>query len=315
MDNLGRAYRHRAIELITICQDFSRWTKKHYQQDAALTEVLKVCDLALLRAVEAREKPAIHSTDAIETAIEKLCEYESEFHPSHRGDNVRKRMERAEKEDTPPRQLIPFRRIMENRQNSKDESRVVGFHLLKSLTDTRPPDVRQELTKDTKLQEIIWNFIRLSDKLEIPITLAQNPHFYSELRTTSWNAKCNGCTRYPIQCYQGSDSIDVLTNIEGRRVFLEFGENCWAFDNSWETNHLIFQDVFGMLECESSVGKTTRGKKVSWRRVEPPPSQPVVLRTPPRLPVGDWTQAVHDALRSSDVTIIRITDSESPREA
>jgi len=138
------------------------------------------------------------------------------------------------------------------------QSKVIRFHIMNDLTDTQPTIVRrerptdpfcplrlirvpEELNNDSKLQEILWNFIRL--KPTERLTLSQNPHFYNNLPTppnANWGEFDSKATEENWHTNH-TQPIYVLTNTPCR-VFLELGRNPRAFDNVWNTNQtLIFK--------------------------------------------------------------------------
>jgi len=211
------------------------------------------------------------------------------------------------------------------RTRTKDASRVVVFHLLRSITDTQPTLVPQVLTNAPNLQEILWNFCRYPTNNKKRVTLAENPHFYyhHHLPIRSPNAYKDGFTTDPMYYYQDVDDIYVLTNKPGR-VFLECGEKSRAFDNVWRTNGIfifkgrrlafyssrspvdVFSDVCGKLDGESIVGAPIQGRPCKWCRIEPLPSRPEVWE-----PVRDWRDAIQYVLDSQDIKI-RITIFTEP---
>jgi hypothetical protein len=101
--------------------------------------------------------------------------------------------------------------------------------------------VSELLKNDTRLEEVFWNFIRLSDKERL--TLSQNPHFYTNLPTSS-NANWHGLDITPTEENwhdHHTKGISVLTNIPGR-VFFGLCEVPRAFDNVWiMTDTLVFK--------------------------------------------------------------------------
>ena len=95
----GKAYQYRAIELIKICRLFSTASHQSPHQDDRLqmysdlprivtfvshsdlpASVLKACDEALDHAVNSRTKKLGTTDDRFDNAIRKLHEYEGEFH-------------------------------------------------------------------------------------------------------------------------------------------------------------------------------------------------------------------------------------------
>jgi len=100
------------------------------------------------------------------------------------------------------------------------------------------------LKNDTHLQEVLWNFIRLPK--EKRLTLLQNPHFYSDLPTSS-NANWRELDITPTEenwHKHHTQPIFVLTNMPGR-VFFELCEIPRAFDNVWTTTKtLVFKSQY-----------------------------------------------------------------------
>ena len=192
------------------------------------------------------------------------------------------------------------------------------------------------LRNDTKLQEVLWNFIRFDPNRRL--TLSQNPHFYNHLPTPS-SAKWGELdTRATEENWHTHDTqpICVLTNNPGR-VFLELGPNPRAYDNVWDMNDTFifkgacfsfifcppfntFSGVCGELEGESIVGAFIQRHPdpFSWCHIEPLSSQsgtmdpsnfgnPSVTTTSSTnsstcVPVKKWHDALRQALCSPNIS-------------
>jgi len=316
MNDIGKAYRNQAMELIAICRLFSQAAEQVFTQDAEFSKVLEVCDKALKGAADARKEKYRASDDDIERAIRKLQDYGKKFHASSSINNVKERMkkakERDEKEKKPPKP-----------QRSEDPSlKVILFYIMKNLTDSQPIIVRQVLNNDSKLQEVLWNFSRFSPDRRL--TLSQSPHFYHHLPTApnaNWPEFDTKATDENWHSYH-TQPIYVLTNAPGR-VFFEVGQTPRAFDNFWHMNEtIIFKSVSGKLEGASVVGASIQDDACSWCHVEPLSSEPGAEAAvdPPNsddpsvtttsstkssvcVPVTDWHDALRRALHSPDVKI------------
>lgn len=262
----GKVYKYRAIELIRICRTFSTASRQSPDQDIRLQSVLEACDKALERAVNSRKKERGHTDQEFVNAIRKLNDYEKDYHLDSNNPTVAERMEDAKNKDE------------ENRRkewiNARDKTlRIVHFHILQSPSDKSPTIVKQALISTSTLPDILWIFSHFApEKPKDPrnkkfLTLAQNPHFYGGLSISS-TTLLNTFKTQPTEDYQGT--IHVLTN-NVRRVFLELGERRRAFDNVWKMNDtLIFKDVMGYLEGEAVVRKCIPALTLSWSRMVHP---------------------------------------------
>ncbi|KAH9984933.1 hypothetical protein BJV77DRAFT_143985 [Russula vinacea] len=140
-------------------------------------------------------------------------------------------------------------------------SKVVHFHLQKSISNTQPIRVTQMLTSRPNESEILWNFCRYPPDRRI--TLVENPHFYEY---QSPNAYWDGFTTGPMESYQYAENIYVLTNTR-RRIFLEFGagNDSRVFDNVWQTNGIfIFKSICGKLEGELIIRQLLGNRSWEW---------------------------------------------------
>jgi len=278
MHELGKAYRHRAIEVIKICRRFSAASEQRSRQDTALSSVLEQCDIAIDRAVKSRKKATQESDYHFEMAIRDLNEYDLKFH--HSNGSVERIMEDARQRD--------MQNMNKSRNQARDHSLIaVEFHILPTLPSENPTVVRQWLSSSTGnpvVPEILWNFSHFEG--EKRLTLAQNPHFYEDL-PTSPGAYGGRFSSRPTERYEGT--IYVLTNNSGR-VFLEFGSRPRAFDNTWTTNDaLVFRDVCGRIEGETIVGESIENMPGPpfWYRMEPTRTQPGVVGS-----TEDWRDVI-----------------------
>ena len=89
--------------------------------------------------------------------------------------------------------------------------------------------VAEMLGRETKLEEILWNFSRLKDKKRI--TLKQNPRFYDGLPKTK-SKYSDDFEKEPIEDFWNATEIWVLTD-DRSPVFLETEKKKRAFGNFW----------------------------------------------------------------------------------
>ncbi|KAI0280697.1 hypothetical protein BGY98DRAFT_303426 [Russula aff. rugulosa BPL654] len=175
----GKAYQYRAIELIKICRLFSTASHQSPKQDDRLQSVLKVCDEALDHAVKSRTKKLGTTDDRFDYAIRKLHEYEGEFHKVlHKHLTVKSRMIDAEKKDKKNGRKAWI-------SETDKAFSVVRFHILRSPSDKNPTVVDRPLicTSESKLSDILWVFSHYVPPPKKPkdpegkryLTLAQNP--------------------------------------------------------------------------------------------------------------------------------------------
>jgi len=248
--DIGRAYRHRAIELIKICQRFSDASDQSYSQHTALTSALEKCDLAIQFAIRSRKKASQETDSHFDMATRVLIDYDLNFH-DRTASTVSDLMKEATEKD--------MKNVHKQRDRSNDHTLIdVEFHIMSTLPCENPIIVKQKLSDRSglvALAEILWNFSHFED--EKCLRLAQNPHFYRDL-PDSPTAYGGTFSMQPTEIYEGT--IYVLTNNlvpksgDSRRVFFEFGGQKRAFDNFWDMNNtLIFKDVTGRLEGETLV--------------------------------------------------------------
>jgi hypothetical protein len=129
---------------------------------------------------------------------------------------------------------------------------VARFLLPGSLTDTKPNIVERKrrlsysipgilmavtetLGKETRLEEILWNFSRLRGNRRI--TLKQNPRFYEGLPRSACDYS-GDFENEPIDNFWDATEIWVLTD-ERSPVFLETESKKRAFGNFWVPAHAI----------------------------------------------------------------------------
>jgi len=267
LNEAGRAYRYRAIELINVCRHFNARSHQSPGQDIRLQSVLEACDRALERAVNSRTKERGATDREFINAIRKLYSYERDFHPNDDPNVsiVKSRMNDAKKKD-------------ENRKrewiSATDETlRIVHFYILQSPSDKSPTIVKRPLIGTPNLSDILWIFSHYAPKKPEDsrdkryLTLAQNPHFYDghPIFPTAFG---DTFKTQPTEKYQ--DPIYVLTNNE-RRVFLDLGKKRRIFDNVWRINDtLIFKDIMGYLEGEGVVRNCIPALPLSWSRMAHP---------------------------------------------
>ena len=90
--------------------------------------------------------------------------------------------------------------------------------------------VTEMLGRETKLEEILWNFSRL--KGEKRITLKQNPHFYKGLPRTKREYSGDFENKPIAENFWDATEIWVLTD-DRSPVFLETENRKRAFGNFW----------------------------------------------------------------------------------
>jgi len=290
MNKEGRAYQHRAMELIKFCRTFSTASEQSCSQIVRLESVLEACDSALAQAVGSRDKRRGPTDLEIEKAERKLLEYERDFHANNK--NVKTRMKAAKDGDE------KWRR--KDRISATNGTRRVCFHIMRSLLDREPIIVEQALmsTSELPVQDILWNFSHYKGEDKRRLTLAQNPQFYEGIFPTAYEPAFN--TRPTENCL---DTIYVLTNNE-RRVFLELGNNKRTYDNVWRTNNiLIFKEIGGNIVGEAIVGQFIPALPLFWSRMEHPE-----FRLEEVGEIDDWRAPIHD-LWDSPRTRIHIRPS------
>ncbi|KAN0105755.1 hypothetical protein V8E52_010714 [Russula decolorans] len=314
---IGRSYRKRAMELVSICRTFVQAQIQTPDSHYKLRSVLELVDHALKSATEAGKKTSNEADEAFTNAASKLSDYGRVYHPNV---TVAERIEMAEKTDKSSLKLL--NRMMETFR-APEEGRIqeVKFLIHKSLPDNDPTVVKQVLCSMSNLNEILWNFRRPEHK-KGRLTLKQNPHFY-EVLPTSPERYGGGFEMMPTDKYLHG-KIDVLTDNSGQagRVFLKTAKKTRAFGNAWDLkNAIIFKDVCGKLEGERIVGKTIKDTPNLWCFRELPPSHtsppspssnrscssPTTAATPTTCPKGllltDWREPIRQMLRSPDVNI------------
>jgi hypothetical protein len=188
------------------------------------------------------------------------------------------------------------------------------------------------LGRETKLEEILWNFSRLGRNKRI--TLKQNPRFYDGLPRTK-REYSGDFENEPIDNFWDATEIWVLTD-DRSPVFLEADNKKRAFGNFWvPAEAIIFKgqhvflfrhfliltrsdvplDISGKLEGESIVAKDICGTPNLWRRTGPtnPSDLPPIITNPVKGKVfDDWKLLVRDALDSPNISICISTKSTPP---
>ena len=218
------------------------------------------------------------------------------------------------------------------------------YRLTYPMTDNLT-GVAEMLGRETKLEEILWNFSRLKGKKRI--TLKQNPRFYDDLPRTK-SEYSGDFENEPIENFWDATEIWVLTD-DRSPVFLETENKKRAFGNFWvPAEAIIFKgppllyyflmtrsdvplDISGKLEGERIVAKDICGTPNLWHREVPtmPTMIPPVRRSatapanPSDLPpiitnpvkgkmFEDWRLLVRDALDSPNISICISTKSTRP---
>ncbi|KAN0133582.1 hypothetical protein V8E53_008750 [Lactarius tabidus] len=339
MKNIGRAYRKQAMELVSVCRTFVQAGDRSIPQDADLRKVLAVVDDALSSAADT--KSIVETDQKFEGAIKALSVYEQKYHPKQQ--NV------TNKQLEPDPKRLPFAERMKSaREKDKSSSKVLNrlkqsvkaklvegqtkvakFLLPGSLPDTSPSVVEQMLGRETKLEEILWNFSRLKGKKRL--TLKQNPRFYDSLPRMK-REYGGDFENEPIENFWDATEIWVLTD-DRSPVFLETENKKRAFGNFWRpAEAIIFKDISGKLEGEHIVARDICGTPNLWHREVPTlptvtvgrsatgpanPSDLPPIITNPVNPVKDkvfedWRLLVRDALDSPNISICISTKSTRP---
>ena len=209
--------------------------------------------------------------------------------------------------------------------------------------------VAEMLGKETRLEEILWNFSRLKDNRRI--TLKQNPRFYESLPRSACEYR-DDFTNEPIENFWDATEISVLTD-ERSPVFLETENKKRAFGNFWvPAKAIIFKgprvillhrfliltrsgvllDIGGRLEGERVVAEDICGTPNLWHREEPtvpslsslsvkrpttgpanPSDLPPIITNPVKGRIfEDWRELVRDTLGSPNISICISTKSTRP---
>ncbi|KAH8978122.1 hypothetical protein EDB86DRAFT_3249238, partial [Lactarius hatsudake] len=316
--NIGRAYRNRALELISICQLLSRIAPpKLAYEDAELRRKLRVCDLALRSAADSGTKVTDEANARFKEATRVLSSH-SRAERWHHFDpplSVHSRMEIAQQKDSVERDWSDV--------NIKDEwgpTMTINFVRIRSplLTPHDPETVivSQELSSDPSFPEILWNFSRYNDRARI--TLEQNPHFYLHCPADE-SAYSPTFQRRPLQDPSGAldhnGIVYVLFDRPGR-VFLTTEHKLRIFGNVWSLNgSLIFRDRFGVLEGEQLVRSSCMRDNL-WHREELVMHQDSesrsrlnhsylrsIVTAPSSEPPADWTVLSRSASHCIDIHI------------
>ncbi|KAI9464391.1 hypothetical protein F5148DRAFT_1368776 [Russula earlei] len=248
VNDKGRAYRHQAKELISICRSLYAASEQCFRQDNKLSRALEECDKAIGLAVNSRLRTQAITDLGFRNAIRKLHDYETEYHPS-RGESVKTSMNQAKDKDETNKK----RKFL-----TQGEPFIVEFRILPTLPHTDPVIVRQALFSTSDVPEILWNFSHLDDGRRL--ALAEKPHFYEEL-PENLNAYVGTFHRRPkLECFRDRDSLFVLKS-EERRVFFECSipqafDNVWVISNNMPASRgiLIFRHIYGDLFGEAKVG-------------------------------------------------------------
>ncbi|KAH9955996.1 hypothetical protein BC827DRAFT_1271203 [Russula dissimulans] len=325
MKNIGRAYQKQAMELVSLSRTFVQAQEQSSDSDAELGKALQVVDDALRSAAEVKNKTSEVVDKKFEMAIEMLGRYETAYHPKDptldngRAKTVRERMEEATTKDKSSSGILNTLkeklRMKPALDGESEPTTIVEFLLFKSLPDNNPTIVKQELSKGSKLTEILWNFARYKDGRRL--TLSQNPHFYKDLPRNKDGYR-DDFQREPTEDFSGSAGIFVLTDRPGR-VYLESDQNARAFGNVWAPSKaMIFKDVCGKLEGESHVQESIQAASRLWY-LDVPPLSPTSLPVSPNqssptvtsTSVGsspdesfeDWREPIRRGLDSPDTHI------------
>jgi len=299
MKKIGRAYRKQATELISLCRTFSQARELAPDAVARLRTVLEVVDKALDSAADEKNqtKKRFEEVDqAFMKAINELASYEKDCHTEQ---TVIKRMASAKMNDIRVSTFLESLKAMSrfSPKEEPDNLKTVEFHLVKSLPDPNPTIVKQELSRESKIPEVLWNFRRFKEDRK-RLTLKQNPHFYDFPNIPkALQGYTGGFSADPIvEFLHEATKIWVITDKPGR-IFLKTPRPMRAFGNVWRVNYkvhnndkdvIIFKDICGKLEGEDIVDESiTSGQSDHVWNLERIPSEasptsppPVVLPSP-----------------------------------
>ncbi|KAI0268967.1 hypothetical protein BGY98DRAFT_1101358 [Russula aff. rugulosa BPL654] len=310
MKNIGRAYQKQAKELVSISRLFVQAQNHAFDSDTnrSLEILLQAVDDALKSAAEAKKRASNGADKAFKNAVKILTAYDSK-----KVARVAERMEKAEKEDKSSLKIL--NRLRETFLPLEEEpTTVVEFLLHESLPDENHNEattVKQVLSKNSDLQEVLWNFSRYKPADKRRLTLKQNPHFYEDLpRKYKDDFRCD-----PIEIRNllgklewhslDKDSpgpkITVLTHRQGR-IYIKSGQESRAFGNVWcpkgSPKAIIFKDVCGKLEGEKTVGSAIKDNPH--------------LRCCENLPLKSAKTMVWESLQDWTEPIRRLLESQPP---
>ncbi|KAF8495900.1 hypothetical protein F5888DRAFT_1707236 [Russula emetica] len=245
-----------------------------------------------------------------------LSAYENKYHPRVEA-KVTERMALAKAMDKSSSK--PLKRLKESWRPLKEEpTTVVEFLLHKSLPDKNPTIVKQVLYPSSRMNEILWNFIRYKGRKHL--TLKDNPHFYENLPTSAkkYDGDFQISSIIPDHHHMEISVLTAAPRLTGR-VFLETAKGKRAFANVWVPKHaIIFQDVCGKLEGENIIGSAIENtpnlwcfeeehslSNASWPSLpDRSSSSPTTTATPITSPtgalLGDWREPILRMLRSQD---------------
>ena len=136
-------------------------------------------------------------------------------------------------------------------------TRVIKFHLLRSLPDPHPIIVKrgrhviclsqvlifvsERLSNNPSLQEILWKFCRFKDEKN-RLTLKDNPHFYPKL-PTSPDAYGDSFKIEPADDFRRANEFYILTD-NPELVYIMTNDVPQFFGNFWcPQNAIIFKGL------------------------------------------------------------------------
>ncbi|KAI0287776.1 hypothetical protein BC826DRAFT_738994 [Russula brevipes] len=275
MKNVGSAYRKRAMELVSLCRTFVQVQEQTPISNAELRAALQAVDDALGSAAQAKKKTAKEVDEKLKRLSRRCTVMKCASIPSAecRPPGRSEKMAAAEAGDKTTSTMFDVLKETLRRKKTEDvkpePTKVVEFLLFDSLPDPNPTIVRQVLSRESKLQEILWNFSRVKGANRL--TLKSNPHFYKYTDLPASRAAYVGeFKRDPVETFQ-HDKICVLRDKPGC-IFLKTDQNERAFGNVWvPKNAIILKDICGKLEGESIVQASisTHDAPTSWYLEEP----------------------------------------------
>ncbi|KAH9054700.1 hypothetical protein EDB87DRAFT_1425447 [Lactarius vividus] len=280
--DVGRAYQHQALELVTLCRLVMDVCPQVAQYDVLLKGAMLAADEALRRASNATEAEENFQSKAFAAFIEaewSLFLYERSANQRYSITDLFPRMALARQIDKRSQDHLHGHRRLSRHQLPYDNLSIsttkVNFVLLQSpLAVLHDPDsiiVPQLLSPKPTAGEILWNFARLEGRARV--TLEQNPRFYMGLPIHE-GAFGPEFSKDSMEDFvlRSNDTVYVLVDRPGR-VFLKTGHGNRMFGNVWMLNGtLIFKDSRGRLESERLVRRDIFGG-TGWycqRLVAPP---------------------------------------------
>lgn len=260
-----KAYQKLAMDLIFLCRLFVQAREQSLIYTTQLRTVLIATDDALRSAAEAGNRASSELDEKFVKVINMLDDFDHAFYSEDPllGQNVDRAVIEAAKRDDMSEFSLATLSLHEDAHSKtlaierSEPTRAVEFHLLSSLSDAHPIVVKQVISDNPSLQEILWNFSRLKNKKQ-RLTLRENPHFYADL-PTSLEAYGDGIKIDPTEDFQHADTFYVLTD-RPNLVCITTDQDTRYFGNFWcPQNAVIFKDICGRLAGELIIKTSLSG--------------------------------------------------------